>query len=720
MFVEATQAITSQELGHRLAQLRDAAGFTQAELARRITLSQAVLSRVESGERELSRDELKTVLETIGTSQAVDLFTALSREWNEIERPPLDHPDQDLLWEAEQVCRDLVSRQRDPHVRHAFGRRLAEYISAIKDSVALLLKRTYDIAFIGSKGIGKSTAICRIAGLEVHSPDNTPAMPVLESGGGGVTVCDVHLSTGHHYGLLIEPCSEEELRAHVTDFAKHIKGGAPLAQDETEDDGRGIAQEIERAIRNLAGFKVHRKRGTDGKTVRHDEAKEVASKIASVHEYVVEVLARMQLHRRDRRAIWYDSATGKPPLAWLKETFEQVNNGRHPDFTLPNRIEIIQPKPLLGDTDLSIRLIDTRGIDRLARRADLEWRLNEPHTIALFCSAFNGAPDAAVRCFLERARKAGIRRLERNAVLLVLPRPSEALAVKDEGGTCAQTIDEGYALKEESVKMALDSLGLSELRIGFFNALGDDPSRPRHLLLDVLQSVREDFRKQLREDIESARLLLANHEKEQVREVRRSAATMLQTWVAQNNTIPPLSGHVQDDLVSEIRDNSYASIVRATICHRGDWPNLDYGHHLGYGARLLAFKALHPKVDEFKSGAGMMAGNPEYTDAKDLIQQTQRVLESAFEELLHKIELKGRTAFKDALKNDPSLWVRCEKESGKGYVKRVADLNQQWFNDEDRPEIEREISDLVRREWTILLERLSSLLQIDEAEPAGS
>lgn len=38
----------------------------------------------------------------------------------------------------------------------------------------------------------------------------------------------------------------------------------------------------------------------------------------------------MELPRRDRRDIWHDVSTGKQPLEWLKETFEKVNNGRHP------------------------------------------------------------------------------------------------------------------------------------------------------------------------------------------------------------------------------------------------------------------------------------------------------------------------------------------------------------------------------------------------------
>jgi len=718
--MDAVAEITQQQLGRRLMQVRESAGLKQAELARKITWSQAVLSRVESGERELSSDELKTVLEAIDTPEALQLSKALSREWREIPRPPLDHPDQDLLWEAEQVCRELVSLRNHPDVRHAFERRLSEYITGITEAADLILKRDHDIAVIGSKGIGKSTAICKITALEVPGPDGGPALPVLEAGGGGVTVCDVHLGTGTGYGLVIEPCSDDEIRAHVTDFAEHIKGSNAPSDDDADEAAQGIAQEIERAIRNLADLKVKRPKGPDGKILRRDEAKELAAKTSTVREFVVDVLAKMDLHRRDRRDIWYDPIVGKSPLAWLKDTFEQVNNGRHPDFTLPSRIEIIVPQPLLGDTDLSVRLIDTRGIDRTAARADLERRLDEPHTLALLCSHFNDAPSADARLLLERAKQAGVRRLERNAALLVLPRANEALAVKDESGARAETTEDGYALKGEFAAMALEPLGLQDLKIGFFNAFGDDPARLRSLLFECLGNVRQGFRTRLQEDITSARQLLLNHEKEQVREVLRSAAGMLKTWVTQNSAVPPLTGHVQDSLMSQIHA-VYASTIRATVRREGEWPNLSYGHHLGYGARRLAARALEPLVDKFKTATDLMSANPEYAEAKDLIQQARRVLETAFEELLRKAQIMGQTAFKDALKLDPSLWVNCDGEWGRGpgYRVRVAGWNDQWFEATPRQQLEQELSTVISREWDAVLNRLSSLLETD-AVPAGA
>lgn len=712
--MEAVAEITHQELGRRLMQVREAAGLKQAELARKITWSQAVLSRVESGERELSADELKMVMEAIGTPEALQLSESLAREWREIQRPPLDHPDQDLLWQAEQICRELVELRNHPDVRHAFERRLSEYILGITQGANLILKREHDIAFIGSKGIGKSTAICKITGLEVPGPDGGPALPVLEAGGGGVTVCDVHLSNGHGHGLLIEPYSDEEIRAYVTDFAEHIKGSDAVSDEDGEEGAQGIAQEIERAIRNLAGLKVRREKGPDGKSIRRDEAKELAAKTTTVREFVVDVLAKMDLHRRDRRDIWYDPISGKPPLTWLKDTFEQINNGRHPDFTLPSRIEIILPESLLGENDLSVRLIDTRGIDRTAARADLERRFDEPHTLALLCSGFNDAPSAAAHLLLERAKQAGIRRLEQNAALLVLPRANEALAVKDEGGTRAGTTEEGYVLKAEFAAMALEPMGLQGLRIGFFNSFGDDPSKLRDLLFACLRDLRQGFRTRLEEDIASARLLLLNHEKEQVREVLRAAAGMLSTWVAQNSAVPPLGGHVQDSLMSRIRA-VYASTVRATIRREGEWADLSYSHHLGYGARRLAACALEPFVERFRAATELMDANPDYLEAKDLIQQARRVLDSAFDDLLRKAQIMGQTAFTDALKLDPSLWLNCEGEwgQGPGYRDRVAGWNRQWFGAEARQQLEQELFGVISREWEVALKRLSSLLETD-------
>lgn len=74
-----------------------------------------------------------------------------------------------------------------------------------------------------------------------------------------LTICDVYLRSGHGYGLLIEPCSDDEIRAYVTDFAEHILKGNTIESEEDEEkeeEAQGIAQEIARAVRNPAGLIV--------------------------------------------------------------------------------------------------------------------------------------------------------------------------------------------------------------------------------------------------------------------------------------------------------------------------------------------------------------------------------------------------------------------------------------------------------------------------------
>jgi len=81
---------------------------------------------------------------------------------------------------------------------------------------------------------------------------------VLEVGAGGITVCEVHIYSGPGYGLIVEPCSDDEVRTHVMDFAEYIwraaKGNAVSTDD--DDESQGVSKEIERAIRNLSGLGV--------------------------------------------------------------------------------------------------------------------------------------------------------------------------------------------------------------------------------------------------------------------------------------------------------------------------------------------------------------------------------------------------------------------------------------------------------------------------------
>src|SRR5260370_26813179 len=104
-------------VGRYLAEMREEAGMTQASLASRVTVSTATLSRIESGEKVASEDELGAMLRAIGTPKAKGLADYLRQDWAQIERPAFDHPDRAVLWEANLTLRKLDKLRSDPSVK---------------------------------------------------------------------------------------------------------------------------------------------------------------------------------------------------------------------------------------------------------------------------------------------------------------------------------------------------------------------------------------------------------------------------------------------------------------------------------------------------------------------------------------------------------------------------------------------------------------------------
>ena len=702
------------ELGRHLMQVRERSGVKQAELAKRVSLSPAVLSRIESGDRSVSVEEVQDILAQLQSPEASDLSKALRRAWRLLPRPPLDHPDQDLMWEAEEAARALVELRDRPGTPYAFVRRLTEYIEELGRGTAMLLKRDHQVAFIGSIGVGKSTAICKLTGLEVQKEDGA-VTPVLEVGGGGITVCEVHLRTGPGYGLIVEPKGDDELRQDVLDLADSILRTAPSSDEDgsSGQESQGISKEVSRALRNMAGLAVQRPKGVDGKRTTIDPAKELAAQFPTQREFIVEVLSRMQLHRRDKRDVWYDSSSGKLPKAWLRDMFSAINNGRSPDFTLPRRIEVVIPERLLQVDDITVRFIDTKGIDRNAAREDIEVHFDDPHTLAVLCSPFNNAPAAETRLLLERAKDAGVRTLDVNAAMLVLPRPSEALAMKDDAtSTTVENSQEGYELKGEQIGLALEPLGLQTLGVAFYNANEDQPAATQLFLLDRLNRARESFRNRVQEAIAGSQALLRNHGEERINAVLRDASASLHAWATMNTVVPSVQGHIQESLVAQIQV-AYASTVRAAVRREGEWPQLSYYHHIGYGARRLAVMALEKAVNEFAGHCKILAATPRYAEAANLLSQAERVLIGSYEELLRKVQLMGQTVFKEALKADPLFWQACMEEwgQGPGYKSRVAARNRGWFDDQARRKLEEELKALISREWSAALTNVTALLE---------
>src|SRR5207249_8168988 len=122
-----------------------------------------------------------------------------------------------------------------------------------------------------------------------------------------------------------------------------------------------------------------------------------------------------------------------------------INNGRSPGMSLPRRIDVLVPEPLLKDSNLILSFVDTKGVDDTAIRPDLKLRLDDPRTLTILCSRFNSAPDTTMQRFIEHTIQTGSERvLSERVLLLVLPRPDEARAMKDDAGQLSDIDADGY------------------------------------------------------------------------------------------------------------------------------------------------------------------------------------------------------------------------------------------------------------------------------------
>ena len=704
----------SVRVGKYLTQLRERAGFKQNELAQQMTWSPAVLSRVESGEREISSEELADLLTAIGTEEAKRFAETITRDWANSPEPTLGHPAEELLWKAELALRDIDNLLESPEAETTSAKRLWEYRSAVKTAADLAFGVDYNIAFIGDIGVGKSTAICRATGLEVQ--DNQRTEPVLEAGAGGITICEVHLVQGPEYGIFIEPLSDMELRREVSEFAHYQFLSLDSESENAEEDQEihGTTKEIERAIRNMSGLRSERIRTEGGvrNTVDHagNLARDFKDRDLDPDALTVEILSRVNLHQRTRREVWYSAMSGKGELRWLRDTFSDINNGRNPDFSLPKRIGVIMPKPVIEDDSLAISIVDTKGIDGTAEREDLEFHLNDPRTVAILCSRFNDAPSSSAQRLLDRAVEGQFPDVESKAAVLVLPRPEEALAVKTDQGEPAEDTEDGYDLKGEQTRMILRSRNLPAGGLEFFNVREDDLPRLNSFLVARVKHLRALHIRRLDEVVAEANALVENFEREQKSETLRTAAHRLQVWIEGNRELQPSSVPLERSLVNAIRE-VYASSVQASVRRRGEWSKLDYSHQMGFGVRVKALRAVKQKQQEFKATAKNVLDDPQMEEAHGLISQVQRLFDSGIDSLLRSSQQMGRTVHRNDMQPDSTLWARCVNRwgLGSGYRSDVMRYHEEWF-EKNRPSLEPKVQNLVEREWDRLLNRISELL----------
>jgi transcriptional regulator with XRE-family HTH domain len=708
------------DIGATLTKLRQEARQTQSDLASKLRVDQSRISRIEKGEVIPGASEVRAYLKGLKTKDAQSYLDFLLKEWRFIERPNQSNPNFDELWSAECQLNMLDSFEKSHELPRPLRAEISMHRQTITRTADFLNNLNHDVSFVGDIGVGKTTALCFISGLLLPGPGAALEKVALETGGGGTTICEVQVKRGPAFGIVIQPESELEIYTIVGELCSGLKAGVEEEPTNPAETKKGVGRELDRALRNMSGLARTTERAPDGKRLMRDPAAELAKQLATVDELRSEFVAKLRLRERTTRELWYVETPKISPLKWIRDTFININNGRLPDVSLPRRLDILVPEPLLVESSFTIGVVDTKGVDDTAIRPDLKARLDDPRTLTVLCSSFNSAPDTTMQRFVEHAIQTGAERvLAERVMLLILPRPGEARAMKDDAGQVAEIDQDGYELKSEQVAATLTRIGAPNIPIEFFNATADEPSAVGQTILQRIEYMRRVQAERIQSLKRTVESLIKNHEIAAAEAVRAEIIRQLSIFIKNHSRIGERSRPTHNDLITAFQTINARS-VWATARRQGLWHNFDIYYYLGSGAASDAKRRVQSIFQELNGLLTNMLADSELKTGFEFLSEIRTNVEYWKEKFLEAVKRDGQETFRPALQDDTKFWAECEERWGQGigYRRDIGDMMREWF--ETRDKLQKTVDNKVRLAWRreVIgpLRELCNESGIDEAE----
>lgn len=710
--------LAPMSIGQDIAQFRAEISVTQSQLASKSGVDQSRVSRIEKGEIG-TPSELGKILEALtalGSIGASDYRDYLTTDWQHVERPDFSNPQRHILEMAEDGLRQIEDFLEEEERPWPLKRQLERQRAAIEASAVYLGKNTHQIAFIGEVGVGKSTAISFLYGLldPTSLASELRERVVLETGGGHTTLCEINIRRGPGYGIVVQAQSDEEMRNLVGDFCAATWLRRSVG-DGQRNESVNVSEEVQRALRNMSSLAVRRERDAKGKTNSRDLAAELASQCTTEEEFRARVIERMKLELRTRREIWIEDGGAKSAMQNLRKLFKDINNGRLGDVPLPASIDLLIPDFGLEVPGLAVSAIDTKGLDEVAVRADLDARLKDSRTHVVLCSTFNQAPSTSVQLLLDHLRNAHGLRVDAGKVsVLVLPRDDEAIAVKNDGGEPPIDDEDGYDLKKEQILRTLASgdRALKGVPILFFNAKKDDAAKVRGQLIAQIVRLRKSYEDRLLDECAAADEVVHNHEAQAFTSAVRAVADQLSNFLGAHAPLPRRVRQPSAELIEAMGAIRYASTIWAITRRNGEYFNFSVSHQVGAGGAKDAllrsktwFEKLQGVLDTLKQDNGLLL-------AEKTIQQVEVSVDGWRRAFAEAARTAAVEVYRGPLEADVTLWSQCAAQwgAGPGFKGRVERFIRDWF--EEQTELNQKLEGVMAALWVGFvvrpLERLSN------------
>ena len=683
------------DLGAQLARFRLGKKLSQSDMAKRLKVDQSRISRIEKGDVTPSESEIKRFLRGAKSEDSLAYLKYLETPWLHIERPSFSNPQLEVLSTVEAYLSKLEEFRQSHDLPSPLAAEMDMHKASLCRAAAYLNQLSHDIAFVGDIAVGKTTALCFVSGMILPGSAGILDKVVLEAGAGGITICEVQIRKGPAYAIMVNPQPDDEVYRAAEELCEGL-WARRSGSTEDEDNSKGVSREVDRALRNMAI--LPRQRDEEGKRV--DPALELANKCESLSEFQSSFSERLCLRERTTRSLHWPASTKTSPLRWMQKTFIEINNGRRPDIALPRLIDVVIPDDVLSEATFGLSLVDTKGVDQTAIRPDLEVRLRDPRTLTVLCTRFNEAPGPTMQHFLEHARDTlpeGV--FKERGLLLVLPRPDEARAVKEDTGEMVESDDEGYELKRDQAKAKLWQIGVGELPIMFFNATTDAPDGLRSCLVDRIEDIRSGYSRRIRSVCDTIDRMIENQEVEAAQAAQKEVRKRLGIFCYQNKALPERK-RLHVELVKAFRTLN-ARTVWATTRRRGGWGNLDVFFYLGQGGTADANSRSRSALHGLEELVSNMLGDDDFGSMHEFLHELQENVEEWRRNFIERARAVGEEAFRSDLADDAEFWAQCENRWGRGtgYRNDVADMVEEWFESAEREQLHSSAEQKIRSAW---------------------
>ncbi len=681
-----TEVSMTPSIGRDLLRLRTATKKSQGRIVDELRtkfdlrIDTSRLSRIESGRVTPNEVEVDSILQAIGTPEAEDYRQFHQASWTYLAKPPFWHADRPALAQAEETLQRLSELEKTLDPESPLRPQLELYRKTIRDSEDFLRDVTHDVVSIGRIGVGKTTAANGLTGLVLRdtSLDLEDRM-VLETGLGHTTIGEVVVCQRREYAIRIEPYTESEIRQLVRDYCAALfsEAAAGGVQDEREE---GVGVEIERALRNMAGFKYRQEEG-EGQQRTRTEAVESLKDMVGTDERRTAFMNRLDLPRRTVTLLRHDPSQDQSPLDWIKKTSQKINNGLLPDVSLPCRIEIQMPDRILGDQEYDLRWVDTKGVDETAIRPDLQKRLEDPRSLLVLCSGFAEAPGDTAQNLIEHAVETGLRAaVDHRTVILALARDREARGMKDPTTLEKVKTDlEGY---DEKARQVSDS-GIYrkyalKVPILFLNAASEaDCQAVTEQLRDAVRRMRRVHVEQIARVAETVTQVKDNLRLAETEAAQRAVNHQLHIFLENNADLAQQTKQVFMVLIDAVR-TIHAQSVKASVRRRGDWHNLNVHLYLGTGAAQEARVRSDLFFNRLEAILSQMLNDPKLTPTYRFLEQLKESATTWRYQFDAKVRQMGREIFVSALE-DADVWQLCLAQRAPDYRGKVAQDLLSWF-----------------------------------------